>query len=104
MGKQKTIRDVAQLAGVSVATASRVLSDADYPIRPQLRQRVREAAEKLEYVRSRFAVLRRKAERSTASITPTSLHEYAYSSTNDRQPQSLVYTFYPTRPRLRTYR
>ena len=49
MGKQKTIRDVAELAGVSVATASRVLNDADYPVRQQLKQRVRDAAEKLNY-------------------------------------------------------
>ena len=49
MGKQKTIRDVAELAGVSVATASRVLNDTDYPVRQHLKQRVRDAAEKLNY-------------------------------------------------------
>ncbi len=49
MGKQKTIRDVAELAGVSVATASRVLNDTGYPVRTQLKQRVRDAAIQLNY-------------------------------------------------------
>lgn len=49
MGKQKTIRDVAELAGVSVATASRVLNDTGYPVRAQLKQRVRDAAAQLNY-------------------------------------------------------
>ncbi len=50
MDKQCTIRDVAKLAGVSVATVSRALGDSDYPVSPQLRQRVREAAQTLGYV------------------------------------------------------
>ena len=41
--------DVARLAKVSVATASRVLSGSDYPVRPRTRARVLEAAEALSY-------------------------------------------------------
>lgn len=71
MAKQKTIRDVAQLAGVSIATASRVLNDSDYPVRPQLRQKVREAAEKLEYTPNTMAQsLRREVCRDIALIVP----------------------------------
>lgn len=71
MGKQKTIKDVAELAGVSVATASRVLSDSGYPVRPQLRQRVKEAAEKLEYAPNIIAQsLRRDVNRDIALIVP----------------------------------
>lgn len=71
MGKQKTIKDVAELAGVSVATASRVLSDSDYPVRPQLQQKVREAAEKLEYAPNAMAQsLRREVCRDVALIVP----------------------------------
>jgi len=71
MGKQKTIRDVAQLAGVSIATASRVLNDSGYPVRPQLRQRVKEAAEKLEYVPNTMAqALRREVCKDIALIVP----------------------------------
>lgn len=50
MAKKTTIRDVARLAGVSVATASRALNNPDYPVDARLRQRVRDAADKLEYV------------------------------------------------------
>ena len=71
MGKQKTIRDVAQLAGVSVATASRVLNDSGYPVRQQLRQRVREAAETLEYTPNLMAKsLRKEICRDIALIVP----------------------------------
>ncbi len=71
MGKQKTIRDVAELAGVSVATASRVLSDSGYPVRAQLKQRVKEAAEKLEYTPNAVAqALRSEVSRDIALIIP----------------------------------
>src|SRR5699024_4473910 len=44
------LKDVAQRAGVSVPTASRVLSGSDYPVLPELRRRVEVAAEELDYV------------------------------------------------------
>ena len=71
MQKPKTIKDVAALAGVSIATASRVLSDTGYPVRPQLRQRVLEAAEQLEYTPNTVAQsLRREALKEIALIVP----------------------------------
>ncbi len=71
MSKQKTIRDVAALAGVSIATASRVLNDSSYPVRPQLRQKVKEAAEKLEYAPNTMAQsLRKEICRDVALIVP----------------------------------
>lgn len=44
------LKDVAKRAGVSVPTASRVLSGSDYPVLPELRRRVEEAAAELDYV------------------------------------------------------
>ncbi|HLT84639.1 MAG TPA: LacI family DNA-binding transcriptional regulator [Phototrophicaceae bacterium] len=44
------LRDVAKRAGVSVPTASRVLSGSDYPVLPELRRRVEAAAQELDYV------------------------------------------------------
>jgi len=44
------LRDVARRAGVSVPTASRVLSGSDYAVRPELRARVEQAARELHYV------------------------------------------------------
>jgi LacI family transcriptional regulator len=48
-----TIRDVAHRAGVSIATVSRALRDAD-SVTPQTRERVTRAAEDLEYVPSQL--------------------------------------------------
>lgn len=49
-GKNRTtIRDVALHANVSIATVSRALSNSDYPISDELRQRVQTSAELLGY-------------------------------------------------------
>lgn len=45
-----TLKDVAQRAGVSVPTASRVLSGSTYPVLEELKERVRAAALELDYV------------------------------------------------------
>lgn len=47
--KKSTIAEVAKLADTSTATVSRVLNDTDYPISRELRDRVIQAALKLEY-------------------------------------------------------
>ncbi|MGH3585323.1 MAG: LacI family DNA-binding transcriptional regulator [Pseudonocardia sp.] len=44
------LRDVARRAGVSVPTASRVLSGSDYTVAAELRERVERAAAELRYV------------------------------------------------------
>jgi DNA-binding LacI/PurR family transcriptional regulator len=43
------IRDVAKLAGVSVATVSRVMSLGDYPVKAETRERVLQAVERLHF-------------------------------------------------------
>lgn len=53
--KRTTIKDVARAAGTSVATVSRVLSNADYPVSAQLREKVRTAAEELGFVPNELA-------------------------------------------------
>ncbi len=50
-----SITDVARLAGVSIATASRVVSAADYPVSPGTRARVLDAARTLDYVPNALA-------------------------------------------------
>lgn len=47
--KRATIKDVAELANVSVATVSRVLSNADYPVSAELRAQVELAAKELSF-------------------------------------------------------
>jgi LacI family transcriptional regulator len=44
-----TIYDVAELAGTSTATVSRVLNNSGYPVKEELRKRVLEAAKQLNY-------------------------------------------------------
>ncbi|WP_298325115.1 LacI family DNA-binding transcriptional regulator [Haloactinopolyspora sp.] len=44
------LKQIAQRAGVSLATASRVLSGSDYPVKDDLRERVLEVAAQLDYV------------------------------------------------------
>jgi len=50
-----SITEVARLAGVSIATASRVVSEADYPVSAQTRARVLSAARELDYVPNALA-------------------------------------------------
>ena len=50
-----SITEVARLAGVSAATASRVVSEADYPVSAATRERVLEAARTLDYVPNALA-------------------------------------------------
>ncbi len=50
-----SITEVARLAGVSIATVSRVVSDADYAVNPATRDRVLEAARALDYVPNALA-------------------------------------------------
>ncbi|HYL40326.1 MAG TPA: LacI family DNA-binding transcriptional regulator [Candidatus Binatus sp.] len=50
-----SITEVARRAGVSIATVSRVVSDADYAVSPATRDRVLEAARELDYVPNALA-------------------------------------------------
>lgn len=50
-----TIRDVAERAGVSIATVSRVLSKSDYPVSDETRQKILSAAKELGYSVNRAA-------------------------------------------------
>ena len=50
-----SILDVAEKAGVSVATASRVISKANYPVSESTRQKVLEAASQLNYTPNALA-------------------------------------------------
>lgn len=54
-GTRVSLRHVAQLAGVSVATASRVMSESSHPVSDGTRDRVRRAAESLGFEPNRLA-------------------------------------------------
>ena len=65
--RRPTMREVATLAGVSLATVSRVINAED-SVRPDLAERVREAVALLGYRRDLTATNLRRSDRHSASI------------------------------------
>ena len=67
-----SITEVARLAGVSTATASRVVGEVDYPVSQATRERVLEAARQLDYVPNALA---RGLLKSTVPIVGVIVHD-----------------------------
>jgi LacI family transcriptional regulator len=67
-----SITEVAKLAGVSTATASRVVGQADYPVSAATRERVLAAARQLDYVPNALA---RGLLKSTVPIVGVIVHD-----------------------------
>jgi LacI family transcriptional regulator len=67
-----SITEVARLAGVSTATASRVVGEVDYPVSQTTRQRVLEAARALDYVPNALA---RGLQKSQVPIVGVIVHD-----------------------------
>ena len=67
-----SITEVAKLAGVSIATASRVVSEADYPVSAPTRERVLEAARTLDYVPNALA---RGLQKSQVPVVGVIVHD-----------------------------
>lgn len=60
--KKSTIYDIAEQAGTSTATVSRVLSNSSYPVSDELREKILAAAQKLDYVPNIVGRMLRKSE------------------------------------------
>lgn len=77
-GKKKpSIVDVAEQAGVSLATASRVMSNAEYPVNPLTRQKVLDAAQTLGYTPNSLArSLRSQRSRLLAVLVGDNVDPY----------------------------
>lgn len=70
--KRATVSDIAKRAGVSVATVSRVMNNSEYPVRAELRTRVLDAAEQLNYKPNVFSqALKGGASREIGVIVPS---------------------------------
>ncbi len=67
-----SITEVARLAGVSIATASRVIGATDYPVSPGARQRVLDAAMELDYVPNALA---RGLQKSQIAVVGVIVHD-----------------------------
>jgi DNA-binding LacI/PurR family transcriptional regulator len=70
------IRDVARVAGVSVATVSRVLADSGYPVAEATRTRVRDAASQLGFVPNLVARTFSTSRTDTIGVTVPVLNAY----------------------------
>lgn len=67
-----TLRDVAKAANVSVATASRVLSNSDYPVSQKLRKRIIHVAEELNYTPNLLGkMLKRNSHNAIGVVVPS---------------------------------
>lgn len=75
-----SIRDVAAAAGVSVATASRVLSKSDYRVLDATRHRVEEAARRLGYVPNALARSLSRARSDVIGVVAPALRNPYYAA------------------------
>lgn len=75
-----SIRDVAQAAGVSVATASRVLAGVNHPVSAATREKVEEAARQLGFVPNALARSLSRAKSDTIGVVVPSLRNPYYAS------------------------
>lgn len=75
MGKNSnyaSLVDVAKKAGVSPATASRVLNNSDYPVSNELKRRVMISAKELKYIPNSLGkMLKQNATKAIGIIVPT---------------------------------
>lgn len=70
--KKTTIYDVAAEAGTSSATVSRVLSNSGYPVKEEVRQRIIDAAKKLNYTPNMVGrMLKKNVSMDIGVIIPT---------------------------------
>ena len=63
-----TLADVARRAGVSAATASRVINGSSKPVTDELRDRVLRAVEELHYVPNAHAQLLARSDRIAVGV------------------------------------
>lgn len=74
-----TLIDVAKRAGVSIATASRVLSNADYPISIELKKKVIKASSELDYIPNVFGKMLRSNHTGAIGVIVPSLQNPFYN-------------------------
>lgn len=79
MKKPVTIRDIATMANVSPATVSRVLSNSDYPVSQELRDKIRNIAEEVNYIPNMLGKQLKKNESTTIGVIIPSIVNPFYS-------------------------
>ncbi len=77
--KKATIKDVAGVAHVSIATASRVLSGSGYPVKAELKSAILAAAQKLDYRPNVFGQLLRGGTNKQIGVVVPSISNPFYN-------------------------
>lgn len=77
--KNVTISDIAKIAGVSIATVSRVLGGTDYPVREELKQKIIATANQMGYKPNVFSQMLRKGKSCEIGIVVPSITNPFYS-------------------------
>lgn len=94
--KRPTILDIARLAQVSPATVSRVLNDTDYPVKQELRERIREAARQLNYRPNIFSqILKGRSSREIGIIVPDLINPFYAQLVSTVARQCVAHGFAP---------
>lgn len=78
--KPITIHDIAEIAKVSSATVSRVLSNSDYPVSKELQARIRKIAEESNYIPNMLGKQLKKNTSTTIAVIIPSISNPFYSS------------------------
>ena len=81
MKGRATILDIAKVAGVSAATVSRVLNGVDYPVRPQLRERILQVSKELHYTPNIFGKMLKVGKTNDIGIIIPTLINPFYAQT-----------------------
>ena len=77
--KKVTISDIAKIAGVSIATVSRVLSRSDYPVSEELKRKIIDIANQVGYKPNVFGQMLRKGRSCEIGIIVPSITNPFYS-------------------------
>lgn len=80
MKKSITIHEIAELAKVSPATVSRVLSNSDYPVSKELQDRIRRIAKEVNYIPNMLGKQLKKNTSTTIAVIIPSISNPFYSS------------------------
>lgn len=80
MSKPTTIHDIARLANVSSATVSRVLSNSDYPVSKELKEKIQRIAKETHYIPNLLGKQLKKNSSMTIGVIIPSIINPFYSS------------------------
>jgi LacI family transcriptional regulator len=78
-GKKTTIYDIAAEVGTSAATVSRVLSNSGYPVKEEVRKRIYETADKLNYSPNMVGRMLKKSESQDIGVIIPTISNPFYS-------------------------